>query len=1020
MIFSEIKAQKTDSLQTNSQKYNTANKYIKKQMYRKALIYFFEIAKNQPNNANINFKIGSIYCELNQTDSAIIYLSKASNNIKTKYNDSYKTKTAPYETWFLLAESYHINYMLEKAIVCYDTLKHYVKKRKLIDINHKIENCKTGLKLQAQPTDMIVMPLSNKINTPYLEHSPVLTADLKTLIFTSTRRGTGTKKDDYGQYSEDIYISYSQNGQWTVPKGISKNINTKGHEASVGLSVDGRILYIYKYVNGGDIYKSELKNNKWTVPVPLNINTIYRETHASISQDGSKLYFASDRPGGEGDMDIYYCNKQEDGQWGEAINLGSSVNTEYTEDGPYINTDDSTLFFSSNGHAGMGGQDLFLTQLQADSTWSNPKNLGFPANSTGDDIYYVSSPGGSYAFYVTNDYGSFNNSDIYFMMLPDDERTKVSVFTGKVEMGSEYKELDSTSVTITIIDPVSLDTIKTYYTDPYNGEYSMILPSNNTFLINYEAGGYLNHIEEVYIEPESELQIAQKIIPLQKVVLGETNENYSISFMPGSDSLSYSTEIYLNETIKSIKKHKELAVRISIPNSDSLKTEKTKSILGYFLKKNVDTTQVKINYTENKYFEILVADTMFLNYHNDKWKILFNENKASISTIGMLKLEQMNYYLIRNPELFIEFKYNQYDTSALNYKRTKVLYQYFTKNGIDSLRLITKNIGYTIPPKNSSHLTIRSNNNKTILLLKVLQMFETKRYNKHLFNVPVFIKDKQLFSNIHALKVKKYFAERGIDTTTVNFIPYNFTDNVKNMQRIRTLKRVQLEVENSLKNENFVFVPFYAKTFVRYEKRADATIYVEKSLFDYENNVRNNTPIETSQRGRTWQVVENEKSNINIQDNLKDTTTTKTSNNPFNNNIFAGITTNDCDFIFSNSKKAFYTLNFGFAENQAIEIEKMEPYIYKCITNNSNTIVEIAGHTDAKGSNEKNKELATQRAQFVKDYLVSKGVNPEQLIIKSYGEDEPIAPNYMRGVDFPAGQKVNRRVELRIKKEVVK
>ncbi|MCU0355125.1 MAG: hypothetical protein MUD08_15510, partial [Cytophagales bacterium] len=108
-----------------------------------------------------------------------------------------------------------------------------------------------------------------------------------------------------------------------------------------------------------------------------------------MTADGNTIYFSSNRPGGAGGLDIYRSTKTPDGKWGEAVNLGPAVNTPYDDDAPFIHADGQTLYFSSRGHAGMGGFDIYRTEAQEDGAWSRPENLGYPINTADDDIYFV-------------------------------------------------------------------------------------------------------------------------------------------------------------------------------------------------------------------------------------------------------------------------------------------------------------------------------------------------------------------------------------------------------------------------------------------------------------------------------------------------------------------------------------------------------------------------------------------------------------------------------------------------------
>ncbi|NJM26017.1 MAG: hypothetical protein HC859_11540 [Bacteroidia bacterium] len=160
-----------------------------------------------------------------------------------------------------------------------------------------------------------------------------------------------------GTNYEDIYITYKSGESWSVPKKISSNINQRYNDAAASLSPDGKSLFLYYEEGNGDIYMSRLEGSEWTKPEPLgkNVNTsLFWETSASVSADGKKLYFASNRPGGKGELDLYVSELDGRGDWGKAANLGPNINTEGNEDAPVIHPRrcDPVFFFRRPSDAG--------------------------------------------------------------------------------------------------------------------------------------------------------------------------------------------------------------------------------------------------------------------------------------------------------------------------------------------------------------------------------------------------------------------------------------------------------------------------------------------------------------------------------------------------------------------------------------------------------------------------------------------------------------------------------------------
>ncbi len=189
-----------------------------------------------------------------------------------------------------------------------------------------------------------------------------------------------------------VYWSQYKNNGWSAPINITPQIQSDGDQYVTSVSYDGTRLYLTKEdAFNSDIYLSEFRDGKWSKSYPLEgqgINTKFWESHASISKDGKTLYFTSNRKDGIGQMDIYVAKLQADGRWGIPVNLGPVINTPLNEDTPFITENDSTLYFSSQGYENMGGYDIFVSKLDAAGHWTAPKNLGYPVNTTDDDLFF--------------------------------------------------------------------------------------------------------------------------------------------------------------------------------------------------------------------------------------------------------------------------------------------------------------------------------------------------------------------------------------------------------------------------------------------------------------------------------------------------------------------------------------------------------------------------------------------------------------------------------------------------------
>jgi len=561
--------------------YNAEN-LLEKGNFQEAVLIYKYLLKMDAGNSNLNFKIG--FCYLNtelEKSQSIPYLKNALKGVNIDaQSDDPQEKASPIETYLYLAQAYHLNKQFKKAIEIIDTLKITVPNYKtefITNIDGLVENCKDGIELMKHPVKMVSKNLGEVINTEFDEHSPVVSADESTLIFTSKRKGNSDKTTDDGQYFEDIYISQrKKDSTWTIPVLISENINTAGHEASIGLSVDGQELYIYKdesnAVNekNGNIYYSKLSGDVWSKPIlpGPNINTKYNENHASISADGTELYFTSDRPGGFGGMDIYMSKRlPPDGFWGEARNLGKTINTAEDEICPFIHPDGVTLFFSSKSHMNMGGFDIFFSSKDEDGNWAEPTNVGYPINTTSDDVFYTPTPDGLRAYYTSQQMIGFGRSDIYLITFPESEEKSLAVMTGIITMADGTSPSD---VSITVADASTKEIVGTYSPNSKTGKYLFILKSGKNYTVTMEAGNSLPVIDNLSVLKGTSYQQIEKAIKLDPIILGKISTDYSFHFAESSTELDNKEANSLISIAKVLQFASKYQAEIILPkNSDN-------------------------------------------------------------------------------------------------------------------------------------------------------------------------------------------------------------------------------------------------------------------------------------------------------------------------------------------------------------------------------------------------------------------------------------------------------------------
>jgi tetratricopeptide (TPR) repeat protein len=358
--------------------------YISQGMYKDALPSYLAILKKEPDNSNVNYRVGLCYMKLGSEESkALPYLQKAVENIDVKYVEGkFKSTGAPPEAWILLGDAYLRQNLLDDASGAYTKYRDLIgtDTKKLAVINKRIDGIAESRQLQQTSQNLQILNIGNAINSKYSDNHPVLTADQNTIVYTQN-------KEDF----EKIMINHKLAGEWGQPVEITRQLGSEGDCYTTWISNDGSELLLIKHdeVNT-DIYSSKLVKGKWQKMQPIagKINTKYNESSACISPDGNSLYFSSDKPKGLGGYDIYVADKTGD-SWGNVRNLGKLINTDKDEINPYISSDGNVLYFSSNGHKSVGNMDILYSEKDAGGNWQDPVNPGKPINTTNDELSYI-------------------------------------------------------------------------------------------------------------------------------------------------------------------------------------------------------------------------------------------------------------------------------------------------------------------------------------------------------------------------------------------------------------------------------------------------------------------------------------------------------------------------------------------------------------------------------------------------------------------------------------------------------
>ncbi len=522
--------------------------------YEEALPLFQRVLNADSLNYNVMYKIGFCYLHIpGQKTKSIPYLEKAAENYTLNYrNNTYSERKAPLDALFYLGNAYLINNQIDEAIDAYTAFQNKISQNKKIAnkdiydedyIQKQFDACKNALKFQETPVNFIAKNLGNPINTRFSEFNPVVSGDGSTLVFTTSL-----------QFYDAIFYAKKENGEWGFPINLMGQLGVDDNTTTLSLSYDGTELYLYREDDFvGNIYVSFFRNGSWTKVKKLNenINTKYWEAHASLSPDGKKLYFVSNREGGYGDLDIYVSERLTDTTWGVPKNLGKKVNTQWNENTPFLSIDGSKLFFSSEGHNNMGGYDIFYSE-NINGEWRKPVNIGYPINTTDHDLFFVPHENGKFAYSSEYSNYGYGGADIYLYQLfhiPESNRIKIEGILTMDNPDNRNRE----DFIIHITDTVSNDTIAILHPDKDKDDYQYRTSYGKDHLVwegESEKGAQYfiskeYKIKEVFLEPleikePKELALEDSVPEIElesenyQVITDEENVKIKLSLQKGN------------------------------------------------------------------------------------------------------------------------------------------------------------------------------------------------------------------------------------------------------------------------------------------------------------------------------------------------------------------------------------------------------------------------------------------------------------------------------------------------------
>ena len=435
--------------------------------------------------------------------------------------------------------------------------------------------------------------LGDSINTERSEYYPTLSISDSLLVF--------TRMSNTGEY---FVKSTLTNNHFTEAQIVEGSINSQALKGGATVSNDGEYLifagdFAVKGYGSYDLYISYSTPDGWSEPENLgeNINTPYWESAPSISPDSRTLYFSSDRPGGYGGRDLYMSTRQTNGRWGRAVNLGPTINSTGNDLYPYIHADNQTLYFTSDGWAGYGNTDLFISRKTSFDEWTKPENLGFPINTIEDEGSITISSDGSTAYYASDRADSRGGLDLYKFEIREDIRPYKTLYVkGKVYDAATQKGLPSS---VELIDNSTGKTIVKITADEL-GKYFIPLPTGKDYTFVVNRKGYLFYSNVYELSKQKSDSTYTKDIALEPIQLNVSITFKNVQFGNNSFELLPISKIELDKLLQVLNENPTLKLEIKGHTDNIGKTEdniklssnRAKSVVDYLVSKGVNAARL--------------------------------------------------------------------------------------------------------------------------------------------------------------------------------------------------------------------------------------------------------------------------------------------------------------------------------------------------------------------------------------------------------------------------------------------
>lgn len=603
MILFPVSAQRGGRADKNLE--NAKNAFAQHDL-AKAIEWAEKSLKADSNSLDAILLLADIYKESHQPETEILYLERA-----------LQQNGAPSLVYLRLSEALFGVAKYEESLI---EIEKYLSGNPAASLIPKAERIRANAQFSAQavknPVQYDPQRLSGNINSEYSEYWPSLTVDGNTLIFTRLLPVSRL----HSSFQEDFYMSRFENGDWMEAQPMEE-LNSDFNEGAQTISADGTLIFftLCNHADGMgscDIWFSRLIDGKWSAPrnAGAPLNTPYWEGQPSLSAFGDILYFSSNRSGGHGNKDLWSIalkgwNGAGFPMWGEAINLGDSINTPGDEISPFIHSNGNDLFFSSDYWPGLGGFDLFRSRRNLNGIWSKAENLGYPVNTSGNEQGLIIDRTGKIAF-TASDRLPNSGMDIYTFEV--DEALKpepVTYIRGNVVDKNTGKPV---AALVKLLGLSKDKPVETELKADNMGSFTVMLPVGGDFAFNVSEEGYLFYSENFKVEASEDNAPVFRTIELSPVEIGSITHLYNIFFETNAYAILPASEPELITLVKFLEQNPNLKIEIQ-GHTDNVGAEKynldlsakrASSVADYLINKGIDKVRLT---TEGYGFSVPIA-----------------------------------------------------------------------------------------------------------------------------------------------------------------------------------------------------------------------------------------------------------------------------------------------------------------------------------------------------------------------------------------------------------------------------